>query len=97
MVITMSGILAVCGAISVIGGAGFVLYQWASPAIKLKNQVDELSETNAELTKKLELLTENTQALCRCVLVLLDSSINGDNLDGLKAVKGELQEFLISK
>ena len=97
MVITMSGILAVCGAISVIGGAIAILYKWASPAIKLKNQVDELSESNAELTKKLELLTDNTQALCRCVLALLDSNINGNNIDSLKAVKDELQDFLISK
>ncbi len=97
MTITINGILAFCGGISIIGGAVAVLYKWVSPAIKLKSKVDELSEANAELTKKLELLTENTQALCKCVLVLLDSNISGNNIENLKAVKDELQEFLITK
>lgn len=97
MVITMSGILAVCGAISVTGGAGFVLYRWASPAIKFKHRVDKLEVANKELTEKLEELTENTQCVCKCVLALMDSIISGNNVDNLKKVKGELEEFLIHK
>lgn len=41
---TIQAILAVCGGISVIGGAVAVIHKWISPAIKLTTRVKVLEE-----------------------------------------------------
>lgn len=93
IMITIKTILAICGGISIVGGAIAVIHRWLNPAINLKNKVEELDVANKELTEKLEQLTENTQILCRCVLVLLAGNTDDDS----RIAKNELQEFLIKK
>lgn len=90
-------LLAICGAVSIIGGAGVVVLRWIRPALTMKERIDKLQDKQDELTSNMEELTNNTQCLLRCVVALLNSTINGDNIEGLKIVQNELNEFLIKK
>ena len=39
---TIQTILAICGGISVIGGAAAVIHKWIAPAVKLNDRVETL-------------------------------------------------------
>ena len=39
---TVQTILAICGGISVIGGAAAVIHKWIAPAVKLNDRVETL-------------------------------------------------------
>lgn len=49
---TIQAILAVCGGISVIGGAVAVIHKWISPAIKLTTRVKSLKSMTSETLKR---------------------------------------------
>ena len=101
--------LAICGAITIIGGASRVIYGWVKPAIRLKSRVKTLEETvDPELGKKVAKLEENVQKdyksiqeikdmqslLCQGMIAMIDNRITGKNIDGLKKTKEAMIKHL---
>lgn len=103
-IITM--ILAVCGGVTVIGGAWAYIRKWIAESKGQKN-----SEVIAEHTEQLKSIDERLQklekanvnqdryvnAMCATMLALLDHSITGDSIDKLKKARDEMQEFIIHR
>ena len=92
--------LAICGAITIIGGAAGVIYGWLKPAIKLKSRVKTLEEAvDPELGKKVAKLEENVQKdmqslLCQGMIAMIDNRITGNNIEGLKKTKDAMIKHL---
>ncbi len=76
-------ILAACGAISIIGGAGAVIYKVVHPAFKFKNRVEKLEEHSEKENK--------------CLAAMLNHQITGNGIDNMKKIRDELLESIIDK
>lgn len=89
--------LAVCGGISIVGGAAAVIYKVFLPMLNLNKRVENLEHISEE---ELESLCENremNQVLCKSMLALLNHSIDGNGIESMKEVRSELQEMIIKR
>ena len=103
-----NAIQVVCAGIIVLGGAGGIivgLYKWAKKPDQnrdemLKGHEDKLEKDYKaiqELQKKQDETDEALQVLMRSMLALMSHAIDGNNTDGLRSAKAELQEYLIRR
>lgn len=92
-------LLAICGAISVIGGAINLIVNWKKES---KITIHDKSIKDHEIRiRKLEDDSrehgEFTKVLCNSVLALVSHEINGNSIDKLEHAQEELQDFLVNK
>ena len=103
-----NAIQVICAGIIVLGGAGGImvgLYKWAKKPDQnrdemLKGHEDKLEKDYKaiqELQKKQDETDEALQVLMRSMLALMSHAIDGNNTDGLRSAKAELQEYLIRR
>lgn len=103
-----NAIQVICAGIIVLGGAGGIivgLYKWAKKPDQnrdemLKGHEDKLEKDYKaiqELQKKQGETDEALQILMKSMLALMSHAIDGNNTDGLRSAKNELQEYLIRK
>lgn len=103
-----AGVLAVCGAITVVAAAiGVVATAVQKAKAPNKLQDDRLDAHEEWLKRHDELLTkdkgrlENIEAgeriTQKAILALLSHGIDGNDIEGMRKAKAELQEFLIEK
>lgn len=92
-------LLALCGAISVIGGAIKLIRDW-----KKESKItvhDTILKDHEQRLRKVEDVTKEqdgfTKVLCNSVLALVSHEINGNSKDKLESAQKELQDFLIQK
>lgn len=92
-------LLALCGAISVIGGAINLIMNWKKESKITRH--DKTLQDHETRIKKLENDSEGqesfTKVLCNSVLALVSHEINGNSHDKLEKAQEELQKFLINK
>lgn len=87
-------ILAVCGGISIIGGAVAVVFGWLKPALKLGDRVNKLEENGKKDYKRYQKLEETQALLCQGMIALIDNQITGNNIEGLKKTKEAMIKHL---
>lgn len=92
-------LLALCGSISVIGGAIKLIRDW-----KKESKItihDTILKDHEQRLRKVEDKTKEqdgfTKVLCNSVLALVSHEINGNSIDKLESAQKELQDFLIEK
>lgn len=92
-------LLAVCGAITTIGGAINLLLNWHKQSRISRH--DEALKDHEIRIKRLEDKTKEQDSfikiLCNSILALVSHEINGNSLDKLKDAQKELQDFLVNK
>lgn len=92
-------LLALCGAISVVGGAINLIRNWKKES-KLTAHDTILKDHEVRIRKLEDNSKEQdhfTKVLCNSVLALVSHEINGNSLDKLAAAQKELQDYLINK
>ncbi|MGE4354518.1 MAG: hypothetical protein AB7D36_10605 [Oscillospiraceae bacterium] len=94
-------ILAVCGGISVIGGAIAVMAKFIAPVLRLHKEVSEHSkqiqaiETNLEEDHQLLEASEKADRLiCRALVDITGHMIHGDHVEEMKETQKEILDFL---
>ncbi len=95
--ITVQALLALAGGLSILGGAGAVIWRMASPAISVSRRVAALERHEK---KNIEVLHENivtNNLLCRAVIALIDNRISGNSIETLNIVKKEMLDHLTGK
>lgn len=106
--ISLSALLAVCGAIvSVSAAAGVIakVYQAIKKPEKVQNQqISELTENLTKVEDKMETdrerlddLETGMQYVLEALFALLSHAIDGNDVDGMKTVKAKLNTYLIGK
>lgn len=90
----LNQILAVCGGISVIGGAIAIIVGWLKPALKLSDRVNKLEENGKKDYKRYQKLEETQALLCQGMIALIDNQITGNNIEGLKKTKEAMIKHL---
>ena len=90
-------ILAICGGISVVGGAGAILVKVIRPAFKLNNRVKILEEHGKKDYERLVKLEEMQKQQSKCLAAMLNHQITGNGIDNMKKIRDELLESIIDK
>jgi prepilin signal peptidase PulO-like enzyme (type II secretory pathway) len=90
-------ILAVCGGVSIVGGAGAVVYKVIRPAVSVVKRVEVLEAKSVKDYAALTDLAEADRAICAALLAMLDHAIYGNHVEKLEAAKERIRKYLIEK
>ena len=91
---TVQTILAVCGGVSVVGGAAAVIHKWISPAIKLSDRVAVLERHDKRDFDAIQEIKERDSLIMETLVTILNSQISGHNEDELKKTRDKLISYL---
>ena len=86
--------LAICGGISLVGGAAAVIFRWITPAFRLNKRVEVLEDHDRRDFEALKRIEERDALILKVLSTMLDSQITGNNVEELKKTKQELTEYL---
>ena len=100
--------LGACGVITATAGAIAVIYNIINKAKAPNRMQNERLDKHEEWLKKhdalldndnrrLKTLEEGNKIIQKALLALLQHGIDGNDIEGMRKVKDELQEFLIDK
>lgn len=98
-------ILAACGGIITIGGAITVIAGWISKMkspekaqderiAQLEVRLEKIEARNAVYDKELSRITETLALIMKAQFATLGHAINGNDIDTIKKVQAEMQEYL---
>ena len=90
-------LLAICGGVSIVGGAGAVIYKVIRPAAAVVKRVDVLEGKSLKDYEALKDLASADGAICTALLALLDHAIFGDHVEKLEEAKASMVEYLTEK
>ena len=90
-------ILAVCRGISIIGGAGAVIYKIIYPALQFSQRVEQLEEHSENDYQRLKGLEEMQKQQSKCLAAMLNHQITGNGIENMKKIRDELLESIIEK
>ena len=90
-------ILAVCGGISIIGGAGAVIYKIIYPALQFSQRVEQLEEHSENDYQRLKGLEEMQKQQSKCLAAMLNHQITGNGIENMKKIRDEVLERIIEK
>jgi hypothetical protein len=87
-------ILAICGGISVIGGAVAVVKKWIAPAVKLNDRVKVLEDHDKNDFQAIQDIKERDGLIMEALINMLNSQISGNNVEQLKKTRDKLISYL---
>lgn len=90
-------ILSICGAISIVGGAGAVVVKIVKPAFRISKRVEKLELYNEKDYKRLLALEEMQKQQSKCLAAMLNHQITGNGIESMKKIRDELLESIIDK
>ena len=90
-------ILAICGVISIIGGAGAVIVKGIKPAFHLTARVQKLEEHSDKDYKRLVALETMQKQQSKSLAALLNHQITGNGVEAMKQIRDELLESIIDQ
>jgi len=93
----VEGLLAVAGAIAIIGAAGGVIWRVILPARQIVKRVETLEQYSSVHYERLNKAEEYDKAVIRALIALLDHAESGNSTGAIKAAREALQLFLIDK
>lgn len=97
VVITVEGLLWLCGAIALIGGAIALIAKFFAPFGDLKKRVAALEQKFEGDHEELKKVETGIEKICKCTLAITDHELTGNSVDKLREAKDEMQDYLISK
>lgn len=100
--------IGACGAITITAGALAVIYKWINRARtpnrlqneRLDKHEEWLKKHDAMLdndNKRLRQLEDGNKIIQRALLELLKHGIDGNDIDGMRKVRDDLQQYLIDR
>ena len=87
-------ILAICGGITVIGGAITVVKKWIAPAVKLNDRVETLERHDKRDFEAMNEIKERDSLIMETLVTILNSHISGNNEVELKKTRDKLISYL---
>ena len=86
--------LSICVGVSIVGGAAAVIFKWIDPAFRLNKRVEILEDHDKRDFETLKRIAERDSLILEVLSIMLDSQINGDNVEELKKTKQKLTNYL---
>lgn len=91
---TINTILAICGGISIIGGAAAIVWKLILPAVKMKGRVEQLERNAKKNYEAIEEVRTMQAGMCQALIAIMDHQITGNHVDGLKKTKSDLIKMI---
>lgn len=92
-----TGLLAICGAVTVIYGASNAVAKIFSPYKELEKKVKSHSQLFENDDNRLIEIEKTNKLLLKSMLMLIDHEITGNGIDKLKELRSEVRDFLVEK
>lgn len=92
---TFTQVMAICGVISAIGGAGAVIYKIVHPAFRLTKRVEVVEKHQEKDYKRLTTIEDMQRQQSKALAALLNHQIDGNGIDGMKKIRDELLQAVI--
>lgn len=93
----MQTLLSICGAVSIVGGAGAIIVKVIKPAFKLSKRVELLEQYNQADYQRLKALEEMQKQQSKSLAAMLNHQITGNGIENMKKIRDELLESIIDK
>ena len=90
-------ILSICGAVSIVGGAGAVIVKVIKPAFKITKRVEVLEQHDKQDYDRLKAVEEMQKQQSKCLAAMLNHQITGNGIESMKKIRDELLESIIDK
>ncbi len=90
-------VLSVCGAVSIVGGAGAVIVKVIRPAFKINQRVEKLETYNEKDFQKIQALEEMQKQQSKCLAAMLNHQITGNGIEEMKQIRDDLLTSIIDK
>lgn len=94
-------IIAIASGIVVINSACMAIITWAQrltqPNRSREKRVKELEKDVTKIETEIQEIKEGSKVSLKALLALLESGINGDNIDGLQEAKETVDNYLINR
>lgn len=86
--------LAICGGISIVGGAVAIIWKMVNPAVKLGKRVEVLEEKADKDYAAIEDIKSAQSLLCQGMIAMIDNQLTGNNVENLKKTKDSMIKYL---
>ena len=86
--------LAICGGVSIVGGAIAVIWKAVNPAVELGKRVEILEGKADKDYVSINEIKEAQSILCQGMIALIDSRLTGNNEENLKKTKDSMIRYL---
>lgn len=86
--------LAICGGVSIVGGAVAVIWKAINPAVKLGKRVDVLEKKSENDYAAIEDIKAAQSLLCQGMIAMIDAQLSGNNVENLKKTKDSMIKYL---
>ena len=93
----INSILAICGGLAILYGGISAITKMLSPYKRLEETVNRHSKILDNDNKRLEYMEESNKLTLKCMMVLIDHQLTGNGVDSMKALKKEINDFLLDK
>ena len=90
-------LLALCGAVSVIGSAVDRLRQWRKPSRDTARTVEAHSRMLDNDNRRIAELQEGNNLVIKGVMQLITHELEGNHVDKLQQARDEMQQYLIDR
>ena len=90
----INAFLAICGGVSIVGGAVAVIWKAVNPAVNLGKRVEVLEEKSKKENADINDIKEAQSILCQGMIALIDSRLTGNNEENLKKTKDSMIRYL---
>ena len=84
---TINTILAVCGGISIIGGAAAIVWKLILPAVKMKGRVEQLERNAKKNYEAIEEVKTMQASICQALIAIMNHQITWRRLSYFPRVK----------
>lgn len=90
-------ILAIAGAVVLLGNFFKTLAGWLAPAKKLTDTVADHERKLQRDDARLNQQDADNQMMLKCLFVLINHDIDGNGIDKLKSTREELQDYITNR
>ena len=87
-------IFAICGGVSIVGGAIAMIWKMVNPAVKLGKRVAVLEEKADSDYASIEDIKSAQSLLCQGMIAMIDAQLSGNNVENLKKTKDSMIKYL---
>ena len=96
-VITTDQILLICALITSIWGVWKIVKELKKPNEDIKNLVDKHSQLLDNDNQRLKEVEQSNQMILKSLSSIINHEITGNGIEKMKAIRDELQDYLINR
>lgn len=95
--ITLNDLLYACGAIATVWGVWKVVKEVKKPGNDLKETVRKHEECLKRDKAEIEEIKEGNKVICKSIMTMINHELSGNDINNMKKMRDELQNYLIDK